>query len=129
MGHFTECLESRRLFAAGQPDLSWGNGQVAAIDVPGDTADEPWSATHILAVANGHVYLQLERDGGPDLTDQRVIARLTRSGKLDTSFGQNDVVSLNLPQFGLGFLAIDPATERMALLVPNASGQSTTIRV
>ncbi len=86
-----------RLNADGTLDSTFGNGGIAIIDMvlaPG--SDDNSSANHLVIDAEGHILVSgpcFVRDGQGGVTSFFAIARLTPSGQLDATFGNEGLVN------------------------------------
>jgi uncharacterized delta-60 repeat protein len=95
-----ETLESRRLFAAGELDTTFGNAGLVLTDVPATDAGFDRGLV-VLPMSDGKVVTvgsAIVNDPNSGVTPNRgVITRLKSDGTPDTSFGQNGIAVIAVP--------------------------------
>ncbi|MDQ3439140.1 MAG: hypothetical protein M3478_02180, partial [Planctomycetota bacterium] len=91
MRHALERLESRRLFAAGDLDPTFGTGGV--VDLPAGTGGREGGSQQAIAVMPDDRLLVI---GGPAAGDTLSVLRLTAAGAPDPTFGTAGRVSFTL---------------------------------
>ena len=113
-----ERLERRTLFAAGDLDPSFGDGDgVVTINAPDANSEQ----IHFIGRQGDAEKLIV----GGSVGEQLALWRLNADGSIDASFGTNGQVLLTVPEFfanGSEVLAIDPSSGRIAVANDSAVG-------